>query len=286
MYLHNQGESKMKIVTDTASLFSPLDTSILNLSVVPACVIYGDKVYKDYEEISSEEFLELAESGAIATTSQPAIGDLIEVFENTKEETLALLIGDGLSGGYQNAVGAKNSIDENDHIRIIDTKTLAGAEHYLVQKAIRLRDEGLSIDEIEQEILKNVETSASFVIPADFEFLKRSGRLTPLAAKIGTMIKIVPVMTQTEDKKKITLFTIKRSWKKAAEAVLEHLQKMGINEEYMIYICHAGNQKAAEAVAAQTKEAFPEVDIEIMFLSPSMMTHGGPGCVTIQTIRK
>lgn len=276
----------MKIVTDTASLFSPLDTSILNLSVVPACVIYGDKVYKDYEEISSEEFLELAESGAIATTSQPAIGDLIEVFENTKEETLALLIGDGLSGGYQNAVGAKNSIDENDHIRIIDTKTLAGAEHYLVQKAIRLRDEGLSIDEIEQEILKNVETSASFVIPADFEFLKRSGRLTPLAAKIGTMIKIVPVMTQTEDKKKITLFTIKRSWKKAAEAVLGHLQKMGINEEYMIYICHAGNQKAAEAVAAQTKEAFPEVDIEIMFLSPSMMTHGGPGCVTIQTIRK
>lgn len=276
----------MKIVTDTASLFSPLDAGVLNLSVVPACVIHGDKVYKDYEEISSEEFLKLAASGAITTTSQPAIGDLIEVFENTKEETLALLIGDGLSGGYQNAVGAKNSIDENDHIRIIDTKTLAGAEHYLVQKAIRLRDEGLSIEEIEKEILTSVETSISFVIPADFEFLRRSGRLTPLAAKIGTMIKIVPVMTQTEDKKKITLFTVKRSWKKAAEAVLEHLQKNGVNEEFIIYICHAGNLKAAETVAAQTKEIFPEVDIELMFLSPSMMTHGGPGCVTIQVIRK
>ena len=144
----------------------------------------------------------------------------------------------------------------------------------------------MSIDEIETEILKSVETSESFVIPADFEFLKRSGRLTPIAAKIGAMIKIVPVMTQTEDMRRITPFTIKRSWKKATDAILEHLEKKGVNEEYMMHICHAGDMKAAEAVMAQAKEKFPKVDIELMFLSPSMITHGGPGCVTIQVIKK
>ena len=276
----------MKIITDTASLFSPAEGRVAGITVVPACVINGEQVYRDYEDISAEKFLEMLADGAVPTSSQPAIGDLLDVFEETKEETLALFIGDGLSGGYQNAVGAKNSIDDNSHIRIIDTKTLAGAERYLVQKAIHLRNEGMDINSIEQEILRSVETSASFVIPADFDFLKRSGRLTPIAAKIGAMIKIVPVLTQTEDMKKITPFAIKRSWKKATEAILEHLEKLGVNEEFIIYICHGGDLKMAEAVLTQTKEYFPNVETEFMSLSPSMITHGGPGCVLIQAIRK
>lgn len=142
----------MKIISDTASLFEPKIGAVADVTIVPACVIHGAKVYKDYEDISVEEFLRLIDTGATPTSSQPAIGDLIEVFEDSEEEILALFIGDGLSGGYQNAVGAKNSIDENAHIRIVDTKTLAGAEHYLVQKAVCLREQGLSIDEIEREI--------------------------------------------------------------------------------------------------------------------------------------
>lgn len=276
----------MKIVSDTASLYSPIEGSAAGISIVPACVINQDQVYRDYEDISPEEFLELIASGAVPTSSQPAIGELLDVFETSDEETLALFIGDGLSGGYQNAVGAKNSMDQNEHIHIIDTKTLAGAEHYLVQKAIRLKEKGFGIEEVKRRILESVESSSSFVIPADFEFLKRSGRLTAIAAKISSMIKIVPVMTQTEDMKKITLFGIKRSWKKATEAILEHLKKLGVNEDYIIYICHAGDLKAAESVLAQVKEKFAGVATEFMSLSPSMITHGGPGCVLIQAIRK
>jgi DegV family protein with EDD domain len=135
-------------------------------------------------------------------------------------------------------------------------------------------------------LLKTVETSVSFVIPADFNFLKRSGRLTPLAAKIGAMIKIVPVLTQTEDGKKITPFTIKRSWKKATDAILEKLEALEIDEEYRIYICHGGDLKNAELVMEQTKQRFPKVEIAFMSLSPTMITHGGPGCVLLQAIKK
>lgn len=276
----------MKIVTDTASLFSPSEGKKQNVTVVPTCVIHGQDVYRDYEDITTAKFLEMITAGVIASTSQPAIGDLLEAFEETTEEILALLIGDGLSGGYQNAVGAKNSVENSQRIRVIDTQTLAGAEHHLVQKAIRLREEGLGIDEIEKEILTCVETSHSFVIPADFEFLRRSGRLTPIAAKIGAMIKIVPVMTQTEDRKKITPFTIKRSWKKALEAVLDQMEKLGVDEEYVIYIGHAGDLKPVEMVLEQVRSRFSKVPAEVMELSPSLVTHGGPGCVTIQVIRK
>ena len=276
----------MRIVTDTASLFSPEEGKKVGITAIPTCVICEDKAYRDYEEITADNLLDMIACGATPTTSQPAIGDLIDAFEESTEETLGLFIGDGLSGGYQTAMGAKNSIDENEHIHIIDTKTLAGAEHYIVQKAVRLRDQGLGIEEIKAEVMKSVENSVSFVIPADFEFLKRSGRLTPIAAKISTMIKIVPVMTQTEDMRKITLFTIKRSWKKATDAIVEHMKKIGVNEDYMIYICHAGNVKSAQEVLSQVKESFVNVTTELKILSPSMMTHGGPGCVVIQAVRK
>ena len=249
-------------------------------------MMVGESESPNLKDITTERFLEMIAAGAITSTSQPAIGELLDVFENAEEEVLALLIGDGLSGGYQNAVGAKNSIDDNEYIRVINTKTLAGAEHHLVKKAICLREEGCSIEEIEKEILKIVETSASFVIPADFEFLRRSGRLTPIAAKIGAMIKIVPVMTQTEDRRKITPFTIKRSFKKAVEAILEHLEKNGVNEEYVIYLGHAGDLKPVKQVLEQIQEKFPGVTTEVMELSPSLVTHGGPGCVTIQVIKK
>ena len=276
----------MRIITDTASLFSPEEGKTVGISVVPTCVIHGDKVYRDYEEMQVDTLLEMIAGGATPTTSQPAVGDLLDVFEETTEETLALFIGDGLSGGYQSAVGAKNSIDDNEHIHIVDTKTLAGAEGYLVQKAIKLRTQGLGLEEIKIEIEKSIEASASYVIPADFEFLKRSGRLTPIAAKISSMIKIVPVMTLTEDKKKITLFTIKRSWKKATEAIAEEMKKLGVDENYVIYICHGGDVKAAEGVLSQIKERFSNVTTELMCLSPSMLTHGGTGCVLVQEIKK
>ena len=276
----------MRIITDTASLFSPEEGKAVGISVVPTCVIHGDKVYRDYEEMQVDTLLSMIAGGATPTTSQPAIGDLLDVFEETTEETLGLFIGDGLSGGYQSAVGSKNTIDDNEHIHILDTKTLAGAEGYIVQKAIDLRNQGLNMEAIKTELEKSIESSASFVIPADFEFLKRSGRLTPIAAKISSMIKIVPVMTLTEDKKKITLFTIKRSWKKATEAIAEEMKKLGVDENYVIYICHGGDVKAAEGVLSQIKERFSNVTTELMCLSPSMLTHGGPGCVLVQAIKK
>ena len=276
----------MKIVTDSASLYSPEDGIKKGFTVIPACVINNGQTYRDFEDISSEDFLHMIEKGDIPTSSQPAIGDVLEVFEDNTEEILYLSIGDGLSGTYQNAVGARNIIEENSHIHIIDTKTLAGPQRYLVQKALKLRDAGLDLARIKGELQKCIETSASFVIPADFDFLKRSGRLTPIAAKIGGLIKIVPVMTQTEDMRRITPFAIKRSWKKAVEAIISHFQALGVDDNFIITVGHAGAYEKAQEILNQIKEQFQTATLELFQLSPALITHGGPGCVTIQVIHK
>ena len=276
----------MRIISDTSTLYSPEEGTSIGVHIVPASIIYRDKAYRDYADISSEKFLHLVRSGATPTSSQPAIGELLDVFEKSDEETLALFIGDGLSGGYANAMGARNTLDASHHIHIQDTRTLAGAERYLLEKAVRLRDEGLSLEEIQAQLQESIDASASFVIPADFDFLKRSGRLTPIAAKISSIIKIVPVMTQTTDMKKITLFTIKRSARKAVESIIEHLKKIGVDTSYKLYVCHGGDLPAAEAARDQLLASFPGCDLDLLPLSPAMITHGGPDCVLIQAIKK
>ena len=276
----------MRIISDTSTLYSPEEGKALGVHIIPASIIYRDKAYRDYIDITTDKFLQLVSTGATPTSSQPAIGDLLDVFEESDEETLALFIGDGLSGGYANAVGARNTLEDPSTIHILDTRTLAGAERYLLEKAVRLRDAGLSLSEVMAELQHSIDASASYVIPADFEFLKRSGRLTPIAAKISSIIKIVPVMTQTADMKKITLLTIKRSVRKATDAIIENMKKVGVDETYKLYICHGGDIAAAQAACDQLQAAFPGCDVELLPLSPAMTTHGGPGCVLFQAIRK
>ena len=275
----------MRIVTDTASLFSPEEGRALGVEVVPACAVIDGQVYRDFEDISSEEFLQKIEEGAVPTTSQPSVGDYMDAFEG-EEEVLFLSIGDGLSGGYQNAMGVKRTMEDGSNIHVVDTRTLAGPQHYLVEKALRLRQEGKDIKTIVKELGQSIERSVSFVIPSDFEFLKRCGRLIPLAAKIGSMIKIVPVMTQTEDMRRIRPFVITRSKKKAVEAIVGHLKEMGVDKDYVISVAHAGVLDQAKAVVEQLKANFGDTKMELYALSPALITHGGPGSITIQAVHK
>ena len=276
----------MKVIADTASLISPVQGEAKGISVIPVSVSISGNTYMDYTQISTEELLDCVAKGGVPSTSQPAIGDILDVYEADEEEMLFVTIGEGLSGAYQTAMSARNLTHNPDRIHVINSKTLAGPLNYLVKKAVALKEQGLDMAKIKSAIETCVESSISFVIPEDFEFLKRSGRLTPIAAKIGSTLKLLPVLTQTKDKTGITPLTIKRSWNSAVEAVIQKLQNLGVGEDYFISVCHAGTPQKAKKILEILKERFEKAEAEVMELSPALVTHGGPGCIVIQAIRK
>lgn len=275
----------MKIITDTSSLFTPEEGAQAGLTVIPSCTIIGSDVYRDYADISSEAFLDKIREGAVPTTSQPSISDVIDAYEGCQEDMLVLPIGDGLSGTYQNMTTAAQMAEGHGEIHVIDTQTLAGPQRYLVRKAMMLRDQGKSIAEIKDALMESIRSSASFVIPQDFNFLRRSGRLTAIAAKLGTVLKIVPILTQTEDMKRITVLAIKRARNKAVAALIDHLKEMGVDEHYLITIAHGGVKEEAMAVMERFREQFRTSAIELFTLPPTLICHGGPGCIVVQTIK-
>ena len=276
----------MKIIADTATLIPPAEGESYGMTVIPVCVSIHNRTYQDYSQITSAEFLKQIAQGGVPSSSQPAIGDLLDVMESGSEEMLVLTVGEGLSGAYQTAMGARNLAENPERIHVLNSKTLAGPLRYLARKAVALKDQGLDMERIKAALQKSIESSVSFVIPEDFDFLKRSGRLTPIAAKIGGTLKLLPILTQTKDKTRITPVGIKRSWNSAVEMVLQRLQALDVGAEHLISVCHAGTPQKAERILRQVKERFRTSETELLELSPALITHGGPGCIVIQAIEK
>lgn len=276
----------MRIITDSGSLFTPEQGEKLGIDVLPLHVIINKKSYKEFVDIQSEEFLEMVKAGNIPSSSQPPIGETIQVFEKyLDEELLVINMADGLSGTYQSTVAAKQSVENSQNIHVINSMTLCGPQKYLVEKAIKLKEQGFAIENVMKEIHKTIASERSFLIPQDFEFLKRGGRLTPLAATVGGMLKIIPVMIKTKDGKRLEKFTMKKTLKGAIKEIIKDFQAMEVNENYKIYVSHAGVLEQAQAVKEQIQKSFEKVKIELLELSPVFITQGGPGCIAIQTIR-
>ncbi len=276
----------MKIVTDTSTLFSPKEAAELGFTVLPLSVTAAGNVYKEYVDIQPSEFIKIVREGHVPTSSQPSVGETLEVFENTDEEIICISMADGLSGTYQSAVGAKNSVDNNERITVINSRTLCGPHRYMVKKALKMQKDGASTQEIIDEMNRLAYSNKSFLIPSDFDFLARGGRLTPLAAKIAGLVKIVPVMTQTEDMKRLESAGMKRTMKKAVQTAIDAFVEMGVNEDYLITVSHAGCEEDATKVLNQVHEAFPNTEIELVHLSCAFIVQGGPNCIAIQTIKK
>lgn len=276
----------MKIFTDTSTLYAPQEAEKLGFKVLPLSVSVNGKTYKEFEEISPEDFLKEVQSGGTPTSSQPSIGMAMEAYEACDDEILVLSMADGLSGTYQSAVGAKSSVDNNERIHVMNTKTLCGPHRYLVERAVALREEGLSLEEIKARVQIGIDNNKSFLIPRDFDFLKRGGRMTPTAAAIGGLLKIVPIMTQTEDGKRLEKAGIKRTFKAAILETLKWYAENNYQEGYRFYVTHAGAYEDAQLAVDLIKEKLGVTNTETYILSPAFITQGGPLCVAIQAIKE
>ena len=194
--------------------------------------------------------------------------------------------GPQLLGATVGTCVAKEMAENSKRIEVINSGTLCGPQKYLVDLAVKLVELGKNKDEIVNEINKAKEETKSFLIPNDFDYLVRGGRLSSIVGKIGSVIKLVPVMTLSEDKKSLVKFTTKRTFKRALQKISEDMINKGINSNYKIYISHACNEELAKSAENIILENIENADIETNLLGPVFTTQGGPGCISIQYIRK
>ena len=275
----------IRIISDTSTLYSSAEARATGFALAPLSVTIAGKSYREFDEISSDEFVSIIDQGHMPTSSQPAIGEVSALYaEFAGEQILNISMAAGLSGTYQSAVAAAGLCGHADDITVVNTRTLCGPHRYLVEQAVRMAKDGATMEELLNWLNPRMDTAKSYLIPVDFDYLRRGGRLSPLVSHVGKLAGLTPVMTQTGDGTRLTVASIKRGFKAAVKYCVDALQKQNVGKGWKIYISHAAAPEKAEQALTMLKAVMPEAEYEIVPLSPAFITQGGPKCIAIQYV--
>lgn len=273
----------LRIIADSSTMYSKND----GYDIAALQVTINGRTYAEYEDICPQEFVQLIKQGGIPTSSQPPIGVVEDLFNKyPDDEIINISMADGLSGTYQTALMAKNMLPNNERITVINTKTLCGPHRHLFEFALKQAKDNKPRDYIINKIQALMATEKSFLIPVDFDYLKRGGRLSPFVAKIGKGLHLFPIITPNAEATSLDIVSLKRTFKNALIYIINKLKEHGINQNNIIYVSHALNPKYAKIAVEKLNEEFPGSPIEEFILTPVFITQGGPGCIAIQTIKK
>ncbi|MBR6693639.1 MAG: DegV family protein [Clostridia bacterium] len=204
---------------------------------VPISVTIDGKDYKDGVELDADTFYEILTScGDFPHTAQPSIQDMVDIFEEVKEagdELIYFALSSALSGTYQAACLAKEMADY-DGIYIIDTKTATHMIGLLVSYARGRINEGASAKEIVEEC-EELKSKVRVLAGLDtLEYLRRGGRLGNASAVIGSLAKIKPIITVTEEGK-VEAIGKGLGVGRAMQMVIEKLSDYELDDRFPLY---------------------------------------------------
>lgn len=254
----------IRIVSDTSTLYSSTQAAEAGFAVAPLSVTIAGNSYLEFDEMNSKDFVSIIHQGHMPTSSQPAIGEVTALFDRYPgDEILNTSMAQGLSSTYDNAVAAATLSAHPERITVINSRTLCGPYRYLVEQAVKLAKEGHSLQEIKAHVEALMETAKSYLIPSDFSYLRRGGRLSPLVSYVGQTVQLAPILTQTEDGSQLTMAAVRRGFKQAVNHVGKLLSQRCEGSGWRVYITHADAVHSAEQALEILRIHLPSAVFEI-----------------------
>ena len=182
----------VRVMTDSGSGLTKAQAEALGMDYLPLQVTAGDSTYLDGIDLTTDRLYDMLEAGDMPSTSLPPLGIVEELAEKYEEEgvtdVVLITLSNGLSSTNSTVTAALESHDINVHT--LDLYTTLGVEWYAAQAAVQLAAAGVAPQEIVTRIAEAIEDSKGFLIPEDLDHLAKGGRLTPMAAKLGGLLKI------------------------------------------------------------------------------------------------
>lgn len=276
----------VKITTDTTSMYTVSEGKAMGIDLVPMTLIAGEKSYREIEEINVDELKALIEAGVKLTTSQPAVGEVMDLFEQASEESpiLHITMGANFSGAYSSACAVKEMMDDDvkEFITVYESGTVCGINWAMVNIAKDMADKGFAVEEI-VKVLDHIKANdRNNMLPQDFAMVQRGGRVSEEERKLDPSLNIVPVLAFNEDRSRFVALGVMPSLKPAIERVIEEFKNTGVDGKYFITIAQSYCMEDAEMAKAMLDEAFPDCSKKIFTLTPVFTVQSGTRCVSIQ----
>lgn len=271
-------KNKIAWITDSVASLSKEFIEENNVFVVPLNIIFGDESFREDIDITAEDFYaRLKESKTLPKTSQPAVGEFVELYEKIKKEykkAIIIHLTSSLSGTYQTSRTALDMADFK--AELIDSKIGSYPFGMMVKKGIELEKEGKKYDEIVTYLRGMPDKAKLILAPGSLEQLHKGGRLSGTQAIIGGLLQVKLVLEFQEGKIELVekIRTEKKVKKKMFSMVDEVIQKNLVNE---VCVLHANELKKALEWKNELKEMYPEINFVTLGLSPVPGTHAGQG---------
>lgn len=279
-----------EILTDSSANLSKSMIQELGVKVLPLSFFVGEeehKGYKEDEDFDYASFYEQLRNKVHVKTALVNVDAFIKAFEeilNTGKDLLAIIMSSGISGTFQSAKVAADTVRErfpDRQVIVIDSLSASVGQGLLVYYAAKMRDEGKSIEETADWIYKNRLKMVHQFTVEDLFFLKRGGRLSGGVAVIGTILQIKPILHVDNEGHLIAQEKV-NGRKKSLNRIVEIFKENAIDpENQVLAICHGDCLKDAEYLAKKVKEEANVKDIIINYLDPVLGAHAGPGTVAL-----
>ncbi|MFN2527171.1 MAG: DegV family protein [Candidatus Baltobacteraceae bacterium] len=275
-------------MTDSTSDIEPARAAEIGVDVVPLFVVFGDRSYRDYLDLSRPEFYErLATEKMLPTTSQPTAAMFEEVFKkhvDAGNEIVCLVISGALSGTINAALAAAQSFPKAK-IHVVDSQSTAGGLGLQVLRVADLARNGASAEKIIAAVESERASQRLYATLPDLTHVVRTGRIGRAKAALGTLMKIVPVISLKDGV--VEAAAQVRTFARAQETIVDlTLQNITDPARARLMVMHTKAPDIAERVARRLREGLgvQPAFMQLLEAGPVIATHVGAGAVGVFSV--
>ncbi len=274
------------IVVDSISCLNRELVEEYGITVVPLSFYFGDKIYRDWVDITPSEayklFLKDPESFKSAAASP---GQFLEVFRELGRETehiFCVTVSSRISAVYNAAMDAQKQLATempNLAVQILDAQTVAVAEGLIALAAARVAAEGGELDEVARAAREIKDRVSFFAYLDTVRHVYRSGRIPKIASQAGSILNVKPVLTI---KNGVLHFAgVARNQKNGVERLLREMRKEAGQSPVHVAIAHAYALEEAEKLKESVSSEFNCIELWLGEFSPLMGYATGTGTLSI-----
>jgi DegV family protein with EDD domain len=270
--------AKYKLIIDSTVYLPKEVLDKHNISVASLNVIEGDNSYREVE-VDNQFIFDKQDEGKSWTTSQPAPGEYLELYQEAFKEGYDKIFVSGLSkdisGTYQSSMLAKNMLDNPEDVYIFDTQLCAYGTEMIAFEIIDCMTSNMSFEDTIEKVNRLIHNSGQMFTVENLFSLVKGGRLSVAKAAIGTVLRVKPVIKVVEGKLK--LVHNERTYKKLHKYIINQVKEQAQDYTYLhVYITNQYSPDSGEAIKEEIKQAFPDAKITYTaYLGPVFSVHVG-----------
>lgn len=270
----------VKIVVDSALNIPDDLLSQLDITVVPVSLIIDDKTYREGVDKSRAELVQLIAKAQRATTSQPAPGDFLAVYEKLKGDIVSIHITAKASGTCQTAQMARDMTESR--VKVVDSASASLGGGFLAVAGALLAMQGASAEEIVALVEEAKDFSTTFLSVPTLKYLEKSGRVNFAKAVIASLLSVKPVLHFNDGV--VEVLTKARSMPGAIKEMVNLLKERYGSEPLALAVMHADDEDLGQQLQVAARQNL-NVGYELLVdLTASLVVHGGPSTIGVSAL--